>query len=59
MLTYISNILKTLGLNEIISNHLSVFATIFGILFISYFIHLIRKIFIVFFDTKLETSPPN
>ena len=49
MLTYISNILKTLGLNEIISNHLSVFATIFGILFISYFIHLIRKIFIVFF----------
>ena len=49
MLSYISNALKDFGLNEFFANHLSVFLALLGILSISYLIHLMRRIFVVFF----------
>ena len=49
MLLYISNLLKSWGLNGVIANYLAVFTAMLAILFTSYLIHLIHKTFPAFF----------
>ena len=58
MLSYISNALKNLGLSAIISDHLSVFMSLLGIVFISYFIHLTHGILLNLFPyfKKIDDS---
>ena len=49
MLSYISDALKNLGVSAIIADHLSVFISLLGIVFVSYFVHLTHGILFNFF----------
>ena len=56
MFIYISNLLKSWKVNAVVADHLAVLSVILGIIFISYLLHLLYKIFSSFCPSLKKTE---